>query len=176
GKRAKEKIGKEMGEQEKEEIASKAGIAAIKFSFLRATPERKIVFEWDRALSLEGDSGPYLQYAYVRTLGILNKWGGKISGMGKVGSELNEDEKMVLRQVAQFQEITEKAARDLRPHYIAEYALELSTLFSKFYTKNPVLNADNELDKKKRLLIVAATANTLKNALELLGIEALERM
>ncbi|MFA5077730.1 MAG: arginine--tRNA ligase [Candidatus Micrarchaeia archaeon] len=176
GKRAKEKIGKEMGEGEKEKIASRAGIAAIKFSFLRATPEKKIVFDWERALSLEGDSGPYLQYAYVRTRGILNKWGGKVMDLGATTAGPNDDEKAVLRQIAQFREIAEKAAADLRPHYIAEYALELSTLFSKFYTKNPVLNAESEEARNWRLLIVAATANTLKNALELLGIDALERM
>lgn len=173
--KAKEKIQKEMSGKEKDEIAAKVAAAAIKFSFLRTTPEKKIIFEWDKALSMEGDSGPYLQYAYVRTLGILNKWGGKVAEL-KAKGVMNEDEKAVLRQIALFSEIVEKAAADLRPHYIADYALELATLFSKFYTRNPVLNAESEMEKEKRLAIVAATANTMKNALYLLGIEAPERM
>lgn len=173
-KRAKEKIGKEMSEEEKEKIANKVGIAAIKFSFLRTTPEKKLVFEWDKALSLEGDSGPYLQYAYVRTRGILNKWGGDVQKL-EVRGVMNEDEKALVRHISIFEEVVEKAALDLKPHYIAEYALELSTIFSRFYTKNPVLTAESG-EKEKRLVITAATANTLKNSLYLLGIEAPEKM
>ncbi|VVB98551.1 Arginine--tRNA ligase [uncultured archaeon] len=174
-KRAYEKIKKEMAEKEKVETADKVGIAAIKFSFLRTTPEKKIIFEWEKALSFEGDSGPYLQYAYVRTLGILNKWGGKTTELEARG-EFNDDEKAVLRQVSIFKEIVGKAARDLRPHYIADYALELSTTFNKFYAKNQVIGAENEEAKDRRLLITAAAANVLKNALDLLGIEAPEQM
>ncbi|MFN7088854.1 MAG: DALR anticodon-binding domain-containing protein, partial [Candidatus Paceibacteria bacterium] len=138
-------------------------------------PEKKIVFDWENALSFEGDSGPYLQYTYVRTLGILRKWGGDIKKL-KAEGDFNEEEMAVLRQVAIFPELIEKTAKDLRPHYIADYALELSTVFNKFYVKNPVLNAEHENDKMRRLLIVAAVANTLKNALYLLGIDTLEKM
>ncbi len=174
-KRASEKITKEMEAMEKKKVAEEVGIAAIKFSFLRTSPEKKIIFEWDRALSLEGDSGPYLQYAYVRTLGILHRWGGEI-GKLKAQGGFNDDEKAVLRQLSTFPEIVEKAAGDLRPHYVADYALELSTIFNKFYTKNQVLNAKSEEEKAKRLLIVAATANVMRSALHLMGIEAPEKM
>lgn len=169
------KIAKEMGEKEKKEVADEVAVAAIKFSFLRTSPEKKIIFDWEKALSFEGDSGPYLQYAYVRTLGILNKWGGEIGGL-KAAVEFNDDEKELLKQISTFGEVVEKAAKDLRPHYIADYALELSTIFNKFYTKNPVLGAESEQEKLKRLAIVAASANVLKNALMLLGIEAPEKM
>lgn len=175
GKRAEEKITKEMDENEKTEISKKVGIAAIKFSVLRVSPEKKIIFDWEKALSLEGDSGPYLQYAYVRTMGILKKWGGE-AGKLKAKGEFNDDEKAVLRHISVFPETVEKAAKDLRPHYIADYALDLATIFNKFYTKNPVLNAEGAEEKEKRLAIVAATANTMRNALFLLGIEAPERM
>ena len=173
--RAEGKITKEMSEGEKKATAARVAIAAIKFSFVRTSPEKKIVFDWEKALSFEGDSGPYLQYAYVRTLGILHKWGGDITKL-KAGSEFNEDEKAVLRQVSIFGDVVEKAARDLRPHYIADYALELATTFNKFYAKNSVLNAEQETDMARRLLIVSATANALKGALGLLGIEAPDKM
>lgn len=174
-RKAEEKITKEMGGEEKRRIAEKVGIAAIKFSVLRVSPEKKIVFDWDKALSLEGDSGPYLQYAYVRTLGILRKWGGD-AGKLRAKGEFNEGEKEVLRHVSLFPEIVGKAAKDLRPHYIADYALELAATFNRFYTKNPVLNAGSAGDRERRLVIVAAVANTMRNALLLLGIEAPEKM
>lgn len=174
-KRAYAKITKEMEENDKNEIAAKIGIAAIKFSFLKTSPEKKIIFGWENALSFEGDSGPYLQYAYVRTLGILNKWGGNIENI-KINGEFNPDEKAVLRHIACFPEIAEKAATDLRPHYIADYVLGLATLFNKFYTKNLVLNAPTENEKLKRLMLVAATSRVLKKSLYLLGIEAPEKM
>ncbi|MEW6528663.1 MAG: arginine--tRNA ligase [Candidatus Micrarchaeota archaeon] len=188
--RALEKITKEMSESDKKETAEKIGIAAIKFSLLKTSPEKKIVFDWDNALSFEGDSGPYLQYACVRAAGILNNWGGKIDSLslkntaeGNKGNEederdnfkYNNEEKTVLRQILIFSEIVKKAATNLRPHYIADYALELATLFNKFYTKHQVINAE-EKEKTKRLLIVAATLNTLKNALYLLGIAIPKKM
>ncbi|MBU0586455.1 arginine--tRNA ligase, partial [Candidatus Micrarchaeota archaeon] len=99
---------------------------------------------------------------------------GKISG--NASSEFNEDEKALLNKISVFGEVVEKAAEDLRPHQIADYSLELATLFSRFYTKNPVLNAEGKGEKEKRILLVSATANVLKNALALLGIECPEEM
>ena len=173
--RAEGKITKEMDDDRKKEIAKKVALAAIKFSFLRTSPEKKIVFDWDRALSFEGDSGPYLQYAYVRTLGILRKWGGNVSELA-ASPAFNADEKEVLGIMLAFRETVEKAAADLRPHYIADYAIDLATAFSRFYTKNQVLNADSEENKINRLMIVSATMNTLRNTLNLMGIEAPEEM
>lgn len=173
-KRAKEKITKEMDEKQKQVIANKVGIGAIKFSFLRTSPEKKIIFNWESALSFEGDSGPYIQYAYVRALGILKKCESEVEYLG-TECAYNEDEKILIKELSKFEEIVEKSAQDLRPHYIADYALDIATLFNKFYTKNPVLNAEKN-ERTKRLAIVRACANILKNSLYLLGIDTPDEM
>ena len=172
-RRVMEKIALEMGADEKSEVAHRVGVGAIKFSFLRAGSEKRITFQWDSALNMEGDSGPYLQYAYVRTNGILAKSKEKASVETVT---LNPSEKSLLRKMAMFRDAVERGSKDRAPHNIAQYALELATEFSGFYNNSPVLNAEDPGLRKTRLAITQATGVVLKNALTLLGIECPERM
>lgn len=172
-KRVLEKIKLDVPVGEKEEIAKIVGAGAIKFSFLRTSSDKKITFRWDEALSMEGDSGPYLQYAFVRTNGILNKSKDKPE---TDAIHFNEQEKRLLKRLAGFRDMVSRASRELAPHQVAQYALDVAADFSSFYTASPVIKAEEEKVRKTRLAITAATAIVLYNALMLLGIECPERM
>ncbi len=168
-----EKMKLEMDDEEKKKVALTVAVGAIKFSILRAGSDKRITFRWESALSMEGDSGPYLQYAYVRTNGILAKTKEKPEAQEV---KLNPSEKALIRKMALFRDAAEKGSSERAPHHIAQYALELATEFSGFYTNSPVLTAEDENVRKTRLAITQATGIVLKNALWLLGIECPERM
>jgi arginyl-tRNA synthetase len=165
---------REMNEQEKEGIARAVGVGGIRFDFLKTSPEKKIIFRWEDALNFEGDSAPYIQYSHARAARIIEKSPGKCKGVDC--SILNSpDERRLVRLIAKCPSVVRNAAKDCRPHYIADYLIELSTAFSKFYTTCPVLTAP-EKERKARLALVGCTKRVLKNGLELLGIDAPERM
>ena len=169
-----EKRKNELSEKEKKEIAEAVGIGALKYAIVKIEPEKMITFDWEQMLKLEGDTGPYLQYAHTRCSGILRK-AKKWKPNFKV-ENLTEGEKSLIKVLARFQKVVEEAGRDLRPHYICNYAYELATFFDKFYETNPVLKAETEERKNFRLTLVKATKIVLSKALELLGIKPLEKM
>ncbi|MEM3075800.1 MAG: DALR anticodon-binding domain-containing protein, partial [Candidatus Bilamarchaeaceae archaeon] len=160
----------DWNEEKVKESALKVALAAIKFSMVRRESNRAIVFDWDEALSLEGDTGPYLQYAYVRTCGIIRK-AGYTHGISKE-YVFTEDEKRLIKRMYSFPEIVKSAASSLSPHVLCDYLLDLATELNKFYTTTRVLNAETKEERETRLAIVMCANQTLKNALHLLGIEA----
>ncbi len=164
----------DWGDRKVKDTAKKIAFAAIKFSMLRRESNRTILFDWDQALSLEGDTGPYLQYAYVRTNGILKKADFKM----KPGSEhsFNDEEKKLVKQLCAFTQAVENASVNLSPHVLCGYLLDLSAELNKFYVSSPVLKAEKKEERETRLAIIAATNMILANALGLLGIEAPEEM
>ncbi len=164
---------KDMNEKEKRKIAMSVGTGAIRFSFIRTTPEKKLIFKWEEALSFEGDSAPYVQYSHARASRILEKTG----DMGKPDYSLLKDavEIDLVKLLSKFPSVVSKSAREYRPNYIAEYALDVATLFNKFYNLSPVLKAEGEL-RSSRLGLVNATRTVLLNSLSLLGIDAPDRM
>jgi len=174
--RVTEKIKLDVPDGEKKAIARAVGAGAIKFSFLRTSADKRITFRWDEALSMEGNSGPYIQYAFVRTNGILAK--AKEQGAKpEIKSEsYNESEKRLLRKLAVFSEVVSRSSRDLAPHHLAQYVLDLAADFTAFYGSSPVLSADDADTRSTRLAITLATGIVLRNALGLLGIECPERM
>lgn len=165
---------REMSDEEKERIAHAVGVGGIRFDFLKTTPEKKIIFRWEDALNFEGDSAPYIQYSHARAARIIEKSPGKCRGVDFSILE-SPDEKRLVRLIAKFPSVVRSAAKECRPHYIADYLIDLATAFSKFYTTSPVLTAP-EKEKKARLSLVRCTKKVLKNGLELLGIDAPERM
>ncbi len=174
----KEKINKEIEEREfskaeKEKVTNAIALGALKYGMLHIGSDKTMVFDWEQALRLEGDTGPYLQYAHTRCASILEK-----AGKWKENFEpdqLAEQEKELIKQLAKFPETVEQAAKELKPHYICTYAFDLATLFSSFYQFCPVIKAEKNT-KEFRLSLVQATKTVLANALNLLGIEALEKM
>jgi arginyl-tRNA synthetase len=173
--RNSEKIKEKANEKE---IAQKIALSAIKFEFLRIDPEKKVVFDWDNALDLNTNSGPYCMYMYARASRILEK-----AELGSKGPKLNAaDYKKIERNydfeliklIGSAQERVEKACREYRPNVIAEYLIELSLLFSKFYEHMPVLKGEES--KAVRVAIVFATRQVIYNMLNLLGIQTVENM
>ena len=161
-------------QKEIDSIALQIALGALKFSMVRRESNKVIVFDWDEALQLEGDTGPYLQYAHVRTNGILKKTKEK----AKIGKSyaFTADEKKLVKKLAEFPEQVEKAAHDLALHYMAHYLLELATAFNKFYTTSPVLTAEKPAQLKSRLAMVQASSILLQNGLHLLGMACPKKM
>ncbi|MBD3398658.1 arginine--tRNA ligase [Candidatus Micrarchaeota archaeon] len=172
-KRALEKVKTGIPEGERETVAEEVAIGAIRYAFLKIAPEKKLVFKWDEVLSLEGDSGPYLQYACVRARRILEKadFNEKVGAYG-----FNAEEKRLVKELAQFPMIMKNAAGKMKPHLVSDYLYSLSNVFSKFYTNNPVIKAEKEEEKKMRLAMVSAFNNVLSTGLGVLGVPVPDKM
>lgn len=172
--KAKNEI-KKRHEKVNEENAKKIAYGAIKYSILRVSPDKNVVFDWKIALSFEGDTGPYLQYAYARICSILRKYGKKVENKADLSLIKEDVETELIKKLNDFPDIISSATKQLKPHLIANYLYELSQKFSEFYHSCPVLQAEEEL-KKARLLLVSCVKQVLKNGLQLLGIDVLEKM
>lgn len=156
------------------ELAEKLAVSSIKYSFLRSDPYKDISFDLKKSIAREGDSGPYLLYTYVRTVGILNQ--AEESNFKNLAfTQFNSDEESLLRLLYQFPEVTTNAATLYSPHLISNYLFNLAQTFNQFYQKNPVLKAEGE-QKQLRLLLTQGVGQVLKNGLHLLGIETVDRM
>jgi len=166
---------KKMGKKETDKTAKAIAMGALKYGMIKQSPEKVIIFDWDRALSLEGDTAPYIQYTHARCCSILRK--GRVKGIGKFQARnLKEGkERAILKKLAEFPGLAERAARDMRPHYICTYLYELSDLFNNFYQSLPVLKAEKGV-REARLALVLGVKTVLGTGLNLLGIEALEKM
>ncbi|NJE26316.1 arginine--tRNA ligase [Thermococcus sp. MV5] len=184
-KRAKELVEEKnpsLSEKEKEKIAEIVGVGAVRYNLVKYSPEKIITFRWEDVLNFEGESAPYIQYAHARCASILKK--ARETGMTINPTELlkkadfsrlDQKEKELIKAIAKFPEIVKTAGRDIKPNLIATYANELAMIFNRFYMAIPVLKAE-EGTRETRLLLVIATKQVLKNALELMGIEAPEVM
>ena len=170
-KRAEAKIKPDVEGGERAKIASAIAAAAIRFTMIRTTPEKKITFRWDDALSLEGDSAPYAIYAHARAHKISEK-----GGKGAAGKNFEPAEKELLKKVMLLDFAVSESARQLRPHIVADYCLELAALYNKFYNACPILSCEDEKAKEGRLATNYAAKVALANALGAIGIPALERM
>jgi len=155
------------------ETAEVVGMGAIKFNDLKSESSKDIVFNWDEVLNLEGDSGPYVQYSYVRTQAVLKK-----AKEMNISSSVNNSiqniftlEKLLYR----FPEVVSLSAKQYSPHTIAQYLLNVAHEFSSFYGNNQILN-NEDIFSSHKLAILEATSYVLKNGLSLLGIESPEKM
>ena len=149
--------------------------SAVKYAILRVSPEKNVLFNLERALIFEGDTGPYLQYAYARISGILRKYRKEIIVDVDYSLLSDKSEAELIKVLAEFPETVEKATNLLRPHLIANYSYHLSQKFNEFYHICPVLSVEPAL-MKARLLLISCVRQVLRNSLGLLGIETLDRM
>ncbi len=163
----------DLSENEKKKISSSVGIGALKYSILKTEPNKEIKFDWGKALSFEGGSGPYIQYTHARASSILKRADKNVNFDAKHLSD--ERETKIISMLAKYPEILSRAGSELRPHRIAMYLLYLSDAFNEFYQSIPVLQAEPQ-QRAARLSLVKAVKTVLKSGLELLGIEALEKM
>jgi len=154
-----------------ENISEIVTIGALKYSMMKDNNKR-IIFNWKKALDFEGDTAPYIQYAHARASSILNK----IDGL-KLEFDidyLNEKEYKLLFMLSEFPEIVHKASVDYRPDYVSNYVYDIAKCFNEFYHECHVLNA--ETNKDFRIALVKSTKIVLRNSLNLLGIKAPEEM
>ena len=152
-------------------VGEMVAVAAAKYAVLRQGSGKDITFDPEQSLSLEGDSGPYIQYAHMRSASILSKAkeDGVAAGVSKPTAEAPHVEKLLVR----FPEAVLRAAKEYEPHYVAQYLLELASAFNSWYASERVLGTP---EAPYKLAVVEATANTLKRGLELLGCKAPEEM
>lgn len=163
--------------EEQASVASKVAIGAIKYADLSKNRITDYVFDWDTMLSFEGNTAPYLQYAYTRVKGIFRNAGLDIAALsGDIRIATNQEKNLAV-SLLQFQETLELVAQDAAPHLLCAYSYELAGVFMRFYEACPILkDGVAESAKTSRLMLAALTARTLKLCLELLGIETMERM
>jgi arginyl-tRNA synthetase len=161
----------DLPEAERERVARQVGLGALVYSMLSVDNTKDIVFDWDAALSFDGRTAPYIQNAYVRANSILKKAGG-LPPEAAFDSPLTSHEVELIDLISRFPATVQMAALEYRPLHMANYAYELASAFHSFYHVVPVLQAESELIRNARLRLVAATRQTLANALRLLDIQA----
>jgi arginyl-tRNA synthetase len=163
------------------------GIGAVVFANLVTQREKDVDFTWEKVLSLEGDSGPYLQYSHARCSSILRKAGVSVDELAAAQGEIDwsllgtDAEWAVARRLLDFGDIVVRAARTCEPHHLCHYLLDLTGEFSRWYTAG---NGDaslrvlceHEQTRRARLLLTAAVRATLAHGLELLGLGAPDSM
>ncbi len=164
----------EMAPAEQKKIAEGVSMGAIKFSILNISNTKTIFFDWDKALSLEGETGPYIQYAAVRAKRILEKVAEtkkpKISGLEK------DEEHELIKLLAKFPLIVEESATHYRVHTIANYMHKVAERFNVYYNNIQVLNTPDKNLRESRIELVRATFNVMQSCLYLMGISVPERM
>jgi arginyl-tRNA synthetase len=168
-------IAKDLSEEEQRRVAKKVGIGAIKYNDLKQNPKTNIVFNWEKVLSLEGNSGPYLQYTYARARRVIEKSGKKLDLPKNLKYRPKSDELSVAKLICYFEGVIEKSAQRFSPNLIANLLYRLAQDYNTFYGQRRVLVKDQEA-RSFRLLLTAVTAQTIKNGLRLLGIETPEKM
>lgn len=169
-------LSKYKGEWEEAEIESTAQIVAsgaIKYGMTRVDSNKKIVFQMDEWLKLDGESGPYIQYVYARINSMLKKLKGSFDA--DYSTLQTDNEKQIIIKLSEFNSTVESACEEYKTHLLTGYLYELAKLFNSFYAESQISNAEESV-KGARLELCKAVSLTLKKGLELLGIEAPEKM
>lgn len=164
-----------LPEEEKRKISNFVGIGALKYALIEVDPSKPVVFTWDRVLDFEKNSAPYIQYSHARASSILRK-GGREPKSADYSLLKERLEHEIILMLARFPEVFIEAADNLKPNLIADFANALADKFNTFYNALPVLKAKPPKLSDARLALVEAAKIVLDNALNLLGIEAPERM
>jgi len=164
------KRAKKLGD-DNEEVARQVGIGAIKYFDLMHAVGSNVVFDWEKMMNLEGNSGPYLQYTVARINSVLAKSGG-VKKL-KDTTDINDEEMKILRSLIRFQEVIINAAKSYSPNILCNYLYDLASKFNTFYNKHKIIDGGNE---GFRVVLTSCVGQVLKTSLGLLGIEAPKRM
>ncbi len=161
--------------ENKEEVAKKIGVGAIIFTYLKNSREKDIVFDWKEILSFEGETGPYVQYSYARANSIISR-AENIPSKVDYSKLSSKEEFELVKVLANFNNQIKLATDKLEPSILTRYVIEVAKSFNKFYNAHSVLNLDDEVLKATRLSLVKSSLQVIKNGLELLGIDVVEKM
>lgn len=168
----------DMDEAQQKEVARAVGIGAIKYTDLSQNPQSLVTFTWEKALAMDGNSAPYLQYAYARIASVRDKYAAKFPDINPDDFPIiltEEQERRLALKITRYPAAVELAAKLHRPSVMADYLYDLSQAYSSFYQNVPFLKAE-EGPRESRIRLCELTASVLKNGLALLGIETPERI
>lgn len=167
----------DMPADELEKLANAVGIGAVKYADLSKNRTTDYIFDWDNMLTFEGNTAPYMQYAYTRVLSVFRKADIDEQALASAPVIISEDrEAQLAARLLQFEETLTVVAREGTPHVMCAYLYDVAGLFSGFYEHCPILSAENDAIRNSRLKLAQLTAKTLKLGLDTLGIETVERM
>jgi arginyl-tRNA synthetase len=159
---------------EQDEIITKISLSALKYYILRVDPKKRMMFDPTESVDLQGQTGPYIQNAFVRINSILNRGGSAAKADGAYA--LNVEERRLLSELIAFPDVVDEAARQYNPSLVAQYCYSLSKAFHRFYHDHRVLNAESEAAQVFRLRLIPQIAHVLKQGMQLLGIGMPEKM
>ncbi|MRI64145.1 arginine--tRNA ligase [Ornithobacterium rhinotracheale] len=163
-----------LSEEEKEELYEIIGLGALKYYILKVDPKKRILFNPKESIDFNGNTGPFIQYAYVRIQSVLRREQPQSVDMSEY--KFSTIEKDLLKAINEYDEIVQKAAQELSPALIANYVYDLVKQFNSFYQNHSILNADTDLQKQVRLHLAEQVAVKIKKSLNLLGIKVPQRM
>ncbi len=167
-----------MPEAQQKDLARAIGIGAIKYTDLSQNPQSLVTFTWEKALNMEGNSAPYLQYAYARISSVYDKFHAQFPGtdLAECSLRIEQDiERRLAIKLSRFPSAVHAAAENYRPNILADYLYDLAQIYSSFYQNVPFLKAEEGV-RESRIRLCRATAARLRQGLELLGIETRERI
>jgi arginyl-tRNA synthetase len=166
-----------LNTEEKQQVAKTVGIGAVKYADLSKNRTTDYIFDWDTMLSFEGNTAPYLQYAYTRVKSVFRKAEQDMQTyQASVSVESAQEHDLVVK-LMQFDEVLASVSKEATPHLMCTYLYEVASLFMRFYEANPILKPGiSDEVKNSRLGLCALSAKTLKAGLEILGIDTLEVM
>ena len=166
-----------LSDQEKADVIEAVGIGSVKYADLSKNRTTDYVFDWDNMLSFEGNTAPYMQYAYARIRSIFNRSQIALSEVEQAQLSITDEKERALAiKLLQFEEAIQIVAKDGTPHVLCTYLYELAGVFSSFYEHCPILNNEDQQVKLSRLKLALLTERTLKQGLGLLGIKTVEKM
>ena len=166
-----------LSEQEKADVIEAVGVGSVKYADLSKNRTTDYVFDWDNMLSFEGNTAPYMQYAYTRIRSIFNRSQIALSEVEQAKLSITDEKERALAiKLLQFEEAVQVVGKEGTPHVLCAYLYELAGVFSSFYEHCPILNNDDQQVKLSRLKLALLTERTLKQGLDLLGIKTVEKM
>ncbi len=158
------------------DVSEKVGVGAIKYSFLKVSPFKYLAFDMDESISFEGDSGPYIQYTFVRIQSIIKKAEARSKKLEIDAKKLTEEkEKDLVLQLAKYPDILQEAHRGYDPSEVAKFLFSLSKMFNDYYHSIPVIGAEDNV-RDSRIALIQVISQVIANGLDILGIKTVEKM
>lgn len=166
-----------FSQEEKDTLFTTIGMGALKYFILKVDPKKKMLFDPKESIDLQGNTGPFIQYAHARIKSILRNYNKPTEGLViEANIHLHEKERELVKLIYDFPKVLEESAKTYNPSDVANYIYELARLFNQFFSECPVLKEENNAIKEFRIKLIETTASVIKNGMLSLGIEVPERM